>query len=400
MTLGQILSGNERGFNLDASLVKAEIDLKAIAHNIKELRRVTHPKARLMAVVKANGYGHGALEVAQCALQNGAEILGVARIEEGIQIREAGIRVPILIFGYTPPELAADLRKYNLIQSVHTSTAAMELSRAAVSLGKKLKIHLKVDTGMGRLGLLLQNFKSKNTTAVNPAAHEETLAIAGLEGLALEGIFTHFASADSADKSSAENQLNLFVNYLNRLQKAGLNPPIKHAANSAALIDMPQSHLDMVRPGIAIYGLNPSDEVNNKQVSLQPAMALKARIIQLKKVPAGFTVSYGNTYKTPKPTTIATVPVGYADGLNRLLSSCGQMLVHEQRAPIIGRVCMDLTMLDVGHIDNVQIGDEAVIFGQQGNENLTVDEMASLLNTINYEIVSSITARVPRVYLK
>lgn len=385
---------------MDASLIKAEIDLKAIAHNIQELRRITDPNAKLMAVVKADGYGHGAIEVAQCALQNGAEILGVARIEEGIQIRKAGIQAPILIFGYTLPQLAAMLLEYNLIQSVHTYLAARNLSSAIASLGKKIKIHLKVDTGMGRLGLLPNNFQSKNSIGINADVVEETLAIADLEGLELEGIFTHFATADSADKSFAENQLNLFMNYLNRLRKAGLEPSVKHAANSAALIDMPHSHLDMVRPGIAIYGLNPSDEVINKQVSLKPAMTLKARIIQLKKVPAGFTVSYGMTYKTPKPTTVATVSVGYADGLNRLLSSRGQMLVHGQRAPIIGRVCMDLTMLDVGHINRAQIGDEVVIFGQQRNGTLSVDEMATLLDTINYEIVTSITARVPRIYLK
>ena len=385
---------------MDAALVTAEIDLKAIAHNIKELRRITNDNAKLMAVVKANGYGHGAIEVAGCALQNGAEILGVARIEEGIQVRNAGIETPILIFGYTPPQQAAALMEYDLIQSVHTPLAARELSEAVASRGKKLKIHLKVDTGMGRLGLLPQDYTSKNPEAVSADAIEETLAIAGLKGLELEGIFTHFATADSTDKSYAEDQLDLFMSYLNRLRRSGFEPSVRHAANSAALIDMPQSHLDMVRPGIAIYGLSPSDEIINKQVTLKPAMALKSKIIQLKEVPAGFAVSYGSTYKTQKPTTIATVPVGYADGLNRLLSSRGQMLVHGQRAPIIGRVCMDLTMLDVGQIDRVQMGDEVVIFGRQRNSSLSVDEMASLLNTINYEIVTSITARVPRVYLK
>jgi len=385
---------------LDASLVKAEIDLKAIAHNIKELRRITHPKARLMAVVKANGYGHGAIEVARCALQNGAEILGVARIEEGIQIRNADIEVPILIFGYTHPELAADLLEYDLTPTVYSFASAQTLSRAAAPLQKTIKIHLKVDTGMGRLGLLPHNFQPDNSVAISADAIEETVAIADLQGLELEGIFTHFATADSADKSYAEDQLNLFINYLNRLQKAGLEPSVRHAANSAALIDIPHSHFDMVRPGIATYGLYPSDEVNKQHVPLKPAMSLKTQIIHLKQVPAGFKVSYGITHATRKATTIATVPVGYADGLNRLLSSRGQMLVNGQRAPIIGRVCMDLTMLDVGHIDNVQMGDEVVIFGQQGNETLSVDEMAALLNTINYEIVSSITARVPRVYLK
>lgn len=385
---------------MNASLVRAEIDLKAIAHNIKELRRITHPNARLMGVVKANGYGHGAIEVARCALQNGAEVLGVARVEEAMRIREAGIEVPILIFGYTLPELTADLLEYDLTQTVYTYASAQELSQTATALKKKIKIHLKVDTGMGRLGLLPQNFQHENSVVINADAIEESLAIAGLNGLELEGIFTHFATADSADKAYAEDQLDLFMNFLNRLRKAGLEPPVRHAANSAALIDMPQSHLDMVRPGIASYGLYPSDEVNKKHIPLKPAMALKARIIHLKKVPAGFKVSYGSTHQTPKATTIATIPIGYADGLNRLLSSRGQMLVHGQRVPIVGRVCMDLTMLDVGHIDTVQVGDEVVIFGQQGSDSITVDEIASSLKTINYEIVSTITDRVPRIYLR
>lgn len=385
---------------MDAAPVWAEIDLKAIAHNVSQLRRITQPDARLMAVVKANGYGHGAVEVSRCALQNGATVLGVARIEEGIQIRKAGINVPILVFGYTPAEQAENLLNYDLTQSVNTTASALELSKAAGGRRAKIKIHLKIDTGMGRLGLLPQNFRSDNPAKINTDTLAETLTIAGLHGLELEGIFTHFASADSADKSYAEYQLNLFLDYLRCLQTAGLNPPLKHAANSGALIDMPRSHLDLVRPGIAIYGLYPSDEIDKQRVSLKPAMAVKTRIIQLKKVPAKFKVSYGMTYTTRQPTTVATVPVGYADGLNRLLSSRGQMLVGGQRVPIIGRVCMDLTMLDIGGIQNVQMGDEVVVFGQQGNETLTVDEMAATLDTINYEIVTNIAARVPRVYLK
>jgi alanine racemase len=385
---------------LDAPSVWAEIDLKAIAHNVNELRRITQPGARLMAVVKADGYGHGAVEVARCALQNGASFLGVARIEEGIQLRKVGIDVPILVFGYSHPKQVEDLIKFDLTQSVYTAASANKLSQAAASLAAKIKIHLKIDTGMGRLGLLPQNFQSNSPHNVNPDTIAETLDIAGLSGLELEGIFTHFASADCADKTFADDQIDLFLNYFSSLQKAGLRPALTHAANSGALIDMPHSHLDLVRPGIAIYGLYPSDEVDQQKVFLKPAMALKTQIIQLKKVPAGFKVSYGSTYTTQHPTTIATVPIGYADGLNRLLSSRGQMLVGGQRVPIIGRVCMDLTMLDVSDIASVQLGDEVVVFGQQDNEILTVDEMAATLHTINYEIVTGITARVPRVYLK
>jgi alanine racemase len=385
---------------LEPAPILAEIDLKAIAHNVSELRRVTRAKARLMAVVKANGYGHGSVEVSRCALKNGASFLGVARIEEAIHLREAGIAAPILVFGPTHPQHAGDLLQYDLTQSVFTIDSARELSAAAASLGKKIKTHLKVDTGMGRLGLLPQNLQADRTQRINTDTITETLAVAALDGLELEGIFTHFAAADSADKTYAEHQLDLFLDYIQRLQKEGLDPPLKHAANSGAVIDMPRSHLDLVRPGIAIYGLYPSDEVKQQRVLLKPAMALKVQIIQLKKVPAGFKVSYGMTYETSKPTTIATVPIGYADGLNRLLSSRGQMLVGGQRAPVIGRVCMDLTMLDVGSIENVRVGDEVVVFGQQANEILSVDEMAAALNTINYEIVTGISARVPRVYLR
>ena len=385
---------------MEPAPIRAEIDLRAIAHNVSELRRITRAEARLMAVVKANGYGHGAVEVSRCALKNGASFLGVARIEEGIHLRKAGIAAPILIFGPTHPQQAGDLLQHDLTQSVYTTDSARTLSAAAASLGRKIKIHLKMDTGMGRLGLLPQNFDNNRTERINADIVAETLAVAALEGLELEGIFTHFAAADSADKTFAEHQLDLFLDYIQCLTKEGLDPPLKHAANSGAVIDMPNAHLDLVRPGIAIYGLYPSDEVKQQRVLLKPAMALKAQIIQLKKVPAGFKVSYGMTYETSKPTTIATVPVGYADGLNRLLSSDGQMLVGGQRAPIIGRVCMDLTMLDVGSIENVKVGDEVVVFGQQANETLTVDEMAAALNTINYEIVTGISARVPRIYLR
>ncbi|MCP4345082.1 MAG: alanine racemase [Desulfobacterales bacterium] len=370
----------------------AEIDLKAIAHNILELRRITNPGARLMAVVKANAYGHGAGKVADQALKNGADMLGVARLNEGIRLRKEGIEAPVLIFGYTPPSLADKLVEFNLCQTVWSCETARVLSDIALSLGRKIRVHLKTDTGMGRLGLV-------TTADGEQAALREVESIARLHGLELEGIFTHFASSDSSDKSYTKKQFERFMEFLDKLCQTGPDIPIKHAANSAAIIDMPETHLDMVRAGISLYGLYPSDEVDKSRISLKPAMEFKAKVIHLKKVPAGFNVSYGSTFQTEKPTTIATIPAGYADGLNRMLSSRGHMLVCGSKAPVVGRVCMDLTMLDVGHIPDVHIEDEVVIFGSQGNSSLTVDEIASALNTINYEIVSTITDRVPRLYI-
>ena len=386
---------------MEKHLTWAEVDLSAYAHNITELRRITSNGTRLMAVVKADGYGHGAIEVAGEALRNGAEYLGVARINEAVQLRTAGLEAPILIFSYTPPDLAETIIKYDFTQTVYSFATAKALSEYARQKGKKIRVHIKADSGMGRLGLLLHATVQSGDHNLAPRnAVQEAESISRLSGLAVEGLFTHFATADSDDKSYAAGQLEVFMDFIERLRRTGLELPIKHAANSGALIDMPQSHLDMVRPGIATYGLYPSDEVNKNQVYLKPVMTLKSRIIHLKRVPAGFNISYGITFQTKKPTTIATVPVGYADGFSRLLSNRGHMLVHGQKVPIVGRVCMDLTMLDVGSVSDVAIEDEVVVFGQQAKASLTADEIASDLNTINYEIVSTITGRVPRVYLR
>lgn len=369
--------------------VWAEIDLKAISHNVSELRRITCKEAKLMAVVKADGYGHGAIETANEALKSGAECLGVARIEEGIELRKAGIGVPIMVFGYTPMAFIDKLMAFQLIQSASTTDYAQRLSDIAVAHGSKAKIHIKVDTGMGRLGFKVYEEK----TVIN-----EIASIFRMPGLKIEGIFTHFACADAADKSYTFKQLEQFYDLLSRLGRAGLEFPIRHTANSAAVIDVPEAHLDMVRPGIALYGLYPSDRVDKSRIRLIPAMTLKTRVAHIKKVPAGIRVSYGGTFKTSKPTSIATVSIGYADGYNRLLSSKGQMLLHGQKAPVVGRVCMDLTMLDVGHITKIQQGDEVVVFGKQGEEHILADELAAALNTINYEIVTALTHRVPRLY--
>ncbi|CAB1077365.1 Alanine racemase (EC [Olavius algarvensis Delta 1 endosymbiont] len=386
---------------MEKLLTWSEIDLSAYAHNIRELRRITQPQARLMAVVKANGYGHGAIEVARTALQNGAELLGVARLHEAVELRKAGLAAPILIFGYSPPESTPTIVDNELIQTVYSPASAQALSEQAARRGEKIKVHIKIDSGMGRLGLLVDDPADKPSPGSAAARSiSDVKTISRLANVEVEGIFTHFATADSADKSYATAQLKRFTGFLGRLESDGLKPPLRHAANSAALIDLPDSHLDLVRPGIATYGLNPSAEIHQNRVQLRPVMTLKSRIIHLKQVPAGFHISYGITYRTDKPTTIATVPVGYADGINRMLSSRGYMLVHGQRVPIVGRVCMDLTMLDVGALHDVQIEDEVVVFGRQSDEALAADELATTLGTINYEIVTSIAGRVPRIYIK
>ena len=385
---------------MNDSLVWAEIDLNAIANNVRELRRVTDAKARLMVAVKANAYGHGAVTVSQHALDCGADALGVARIAEGVKLREAGISAPILVFGYTPAGSAGDLIEWDLTQTVYDIGNATALAEIGQQTGKKIKVHLKLDTGMGRLGMLLD--RGLNGTEGMPA-DEDTLndivAMARLPGLELEGVLTHFASSDSADKTYAEQQFHIFMAFLQRLRRVGVEFAVRHAANSGAIIDLPHTHLDMVRAGISLYGLKPSDEVKLESIHLIPAMTLKAKIVHLKSVPAGYHISYGMTHTTARPTTISTVPVGYADGYSRLLSNQGQMLVHGLRAPIVGRVCMDLTMLDVGHINGVALEDEVVAFGRQADAELSADELAATLNTINYEIVSAITARVPRIYI-
>ena len=383
---------------MDFPNIWAEIDLDAIAHNVKELRRITRPSARLMAVVKADGYGHGAEAVARTALANGADMLAVARIDEGVQLRRAGIDAPILVMGPTFPGFTDRIIDYDLIQGVTSLAAARELAARAVQRKAVIPVHIKVDSGMGRLGLV-PDCGAPGRDARLPAV-EEVRALSHLDGLRLEGIFTHFAAADETDKSFAELQLDIFSTFLDRLSRAGIDCGMRHAANSAAVIDLPRAHLDAVRPGIALYGLYPSRAVDLSKVELRPALALKSRILQVKEVPAGFPVSYGMTWQAPCATRIATVATGYADGIQRRLSNRGRMLVHGVEVPIVGRVCMDLIMLDVGAVEGVAVGDEVVIIGRQGDAEISADTVADLLDTINYEVVFTNFARVPRRYIE
>ncbi|MDJ0875797.1 MAG: alanine racemase [Desulfobacterales bacterium] len=383
---------------MDFPNIWAEIDLDAIAHNVRELRRITRPSARLMAVVKADGYGHGAEAVARTALANGADMLAVARIDEGVQLRRAGIDAPILVMGPTFPGFTDRIIDYDLIQGVTSLASARELAARAVQRKAVIPVHIKVDSGMGRLGLV-PDCGAPGRDARLPAV-EEVRALSHLDGLRLEGIFTHFAAADETDKSFAELQLDIFSTFLDRLSRAGIDCGLRHAANSAAVIDLPRAHLDAVRPGIALYGLYPSRAVDLSKVELRPALALKSRILQVKEVPAGFPVSYGMTWQAPCATRIATVATGYADGIQRRLSNRGRMLVHGVEVPIVGRVCMDLIMLDVGAVEGVAVGDEVVIIGRQGDAEISADTVADLLDTINYEVVFTNFARVPRRYIE
>ncbi len=381
---------------METSLIRAEIDLNKIGSNIASLKALTPESTMLMAVVKANAYGHGAVKVAEAALMNGANFLGTARIDEAIELREAGIAAPVLVFGHTPPEYARTLSELGISQTVYSINAAQELADRALSFKRKIKIHLKIDTGMGRLG-----FVAANDAAII-ATIKDSVRIADMKSLELEGVYTHFAKADEPATQFTQAQLDFFLNYVEGLKKMGVNPRIRHAANSAAIIDLPASHLDMVRAGISMYGYFPSPYIKQKYqsiVELTPAMTLKSNIINIKNVPKGFTVSYGSTYITPGKSDIATISAGYADGLNRLLSSKGEVLIHGKRAPVVGRVCMDLTMLDVTTINEAMPFDEVVIFGFQDEELLSADEIAAKTDTINYEVLTSVSSRVPRVYV-
>jgi len=368
-------------------LTWAEIDLDAIAQNAAELKRRAGAQAELMVAVKANGYGHGAVPVSRAALAGGATRLAVHRTLEGLQLRQAGITAPILILGYTLPAESERIAHWNLTPTVNSRSQAKALSEAAMAQGKALPIHVKVDTGMSRYGLL----------------PDEVLDfwrfLSGLPGLDLEGLYSHHCVADLADKAFTRHQFSIYMEVVGRLEEAGFAIPLKHVSNSATTLDLPEMALDMVRCGIALYGLRPSDEVE-PAVPLRPALTLKSRLARVRTLPAGASISYGRTYITDKPTRVALVPVGYGDGYHRILSNRGTVLIHGQRAPIVGRVCMDQFVVDVSHIPTARLHAEVVLIGRQGEELIPAEEVARWAETINYEVTTSLLPRVVRIYLK
>jgi alanine racemase len=375
----------------------AEINLKAFKHNLQNLKRITEPDAGIMAVIKADAYGHGAIPCAKAAVESGVDYLGVAIIEEGIELRENGITEPILILGSIFPNEVADLVRHDLATVLCTPHLAQTLAKEAEKQKKTVNVHIKVDTGMNRLGVLPENLLPLIETIRN------------LPALKLEALSTHFSSADDEDTSITKQQIELFQKTLSEVQKSGVAmPPLTHMANTSALFRFPESRSKMVRPGLILYGALPSLVLNsvvqevcqkNNLQNFQPVMQLKSKIILLKSVQKGQPLSYSRKYFTQKDSLIATLPMGYADGLHRNLSNNMDVLIRGKRAPQVGTICMDMILIDVTEVPDVQMGDEVVIFGEQGEEEISVEELAEKSNTIPYEILCNVSKRVPRVYL-
>ena len=366
----------------------AEIDLDNLSYNLSQIKKLVSDSTEIMAVVKGNAYGHGAVEISKVFLEEGVNKLAVATLSEAIELRNAGIDAEILILGYTPKSQLRSIIKYNITQTIYNYETAYELSEIGKEMNKTCNIHIKIDTGMSRLGFRTEDEDIKNI-----------IKISKLSNVFIEGIFSHFSTADESDKLFVEQQYREFILMINKLEKNNLYIPIKHISNSASIIDLPEYNLDLVRPGIILYGLYPSKEVKKENLKLKPVMTLKAKISNVKIIPKETGVSYGRTFITDKETTIATIPIGYADGFTRMLIDKGNMLVNGKKAKVVGKVCMDQCMLDVTGIEDVYIGQEVIIFGNDEKAN-SVDEIADELKTINYEILCMVSRRIPRVYKK
>ncbi|AWZ47634.1 alanine racemase [Clostridiaceae bacterium 14S0207] len=368
--------------------VWAEVDLYNLAHNMREIKKLCKNK-EVMAVVKADAYGHGALNVAPVLLENGADSLAVAVLSEAIELRKSGIQCPILILGFTPPSFIEELLKYDIDQTVFSYEFAKELSECAKIKNKIAKIHIAVDTGMGRIGYLKED---ENI--------EEVIRISKLPNLKIQGVFSHFSTADEFDKTYTKMQIDRFNWFCNALKEKGVDIGKKHIYNSAAIIDLQEPISDRVRPGIILYGYYPSDEVNKDKISLKPVMSLKTNVVHVKRVKRGEYIGYGRVFQTEKDSIIATLPVGYADGYSRLLTGKAKVLIRGEFAPVVGKICMDQCMIDVSNIKDIKVGEEVILIGQDGNNKITAEELGELIGTISYEILCVLGKRVPRVYIK
>ena len=369
----------------------AEVDLSNLRHNVAVLTKDLPEGCRFLGVVKADAYGHGAVPVARELERLGAGYLAVSNFEEALQLRQADVSLPILILGYTPPEYAREEAERSITQEVHSLEYGRALSAAMAGSDMTLKIHMKIDTGMSRLGFFAYD---------RPETVPELTELAGLPGLHTEGMFMHFAVSDTpSEDASTRLQHDRFLSVAEALKERGVCPEILHCANSGAAIAYPEYAHDMIRPGIATYGLDPSGDLRGK-ADLKPLMSLKTTIAAIRPFPAGVTVSYGRTYETPGDRVIAVCPVGYADGLNRRLSNGTAFLLHGKRAPQVGRICMDMCMIDITEIPEAQVGDTVTLVGRDGDLENTWDGWADQLGTISYELVCGISKRVPRIYFR
>ncbi|MHB1652858.1 MAG: alanine racemase [Desulfitobacteriaceae bacterium] len=364
--------------------VWTEVNLAALRRNYAKIQAYT--ASEMMPIVKADGYGHGVIPVVRVLKELGAKRFGVALLEEAVELKQTFPELSVMVIGITPPESSEIFVQEDIIPGIGQFSQAEALSAAAVRYGRTARLHIKVDTGMGRVGFAYQNV-------------QEILRVASLPNLLVEGIYTHFATADQRELTYAREQLDRFNTLYQKLKAAGLEIPIRHTANSAAILQFSEAHFELVRPGIVLYGLTPSRQVG-QHVGLEQVLSWKAKVSHIKTIAAGETVSYGRTFRAAYPTRVATIPIGYADGLRRALSNRGEVLLHGGRATIIGRVCMDQTMLDVTKIPGVKVGDEVTLLGMDGHDRIEASEMAEWLDTINYEIVCSISKRVPRVYIE
>lgn len=365
----------------------AEVDLDAVSHNIGALKALTAPVTQFMAVVKADAYGHGARGVSEAALDAGADRLGVGTIDEALFLRRAGITVPLQLLTEPPPEAARLVVKHDLVPALHSRDFAVALSREAALAEQTSRFHLKVNTGMNRLGVGAED------------ASDFIESLTGLAGIAMEGVFTHFATADVAGDWEFERQLQRFTSAIREMRARRIDPGIVHAANSAATILHRESHFDMVRCGIAVYGLHPS-EATHHRVDLHPVMSVKARLAQVRRISLGDGASYGFTWRAGAPATLATLPLGYADGVRRNLSNEMDVLVGGVRCRQVGRICMDQMVVELPRGVTARAGDEAVIIGAQGDEAISIDEQAEKLGTINYEVACGYGARLERCCIR
>ena len=379
----------------DTQRAWVEIDLDAIMHNLKTIKEHLGGKAKMMAVVKADGYGHGATEVAKTALESGADWLGVALVDEAIQLRKADIDAPILILGKVSGKCVGELFKYNITPCVADVEFARVLSEEAIKRNQKINVHIKIDTGMSRIGFLYnENIETQGKTIA------DICEVSKLSGIEIEGAFTHFALADSYEKEYTDMQYSRFCDLMEKLSEKGIEIPLKHVSNSAATVNFPQMKMNMAREGIMTYGLKPSDETDCEKLNLIPAMTFKTRITHVKEVEEGTRISYGGIYKADRKKVIATLGVGYADGYSRLLSDKAEVVVKGKKVKQTGRICMDQCMIDVTEVNNINIGDEVILFGGGRDAEVSADDVAGLLGTINYEVVCMVAKRVPRVYIK